>query len=419
VARAVKLGATTQTAIVGGAPPAVGQRLVAPPGLFDMVSWRDAAVAWLAQRLVLLVLSYLELWTITAKGPTVGQWLDIWARWDGDIYVSIAQGGYSTLFQAAYFPMYPLLERVLAPLMGGNPLVAGLFISNAACLVAYALLRVLVEREYDREIARRTLLYLVIFPYAFFLVAAYTEALFLALCLGTFLALRGHRWKLAGVLAALATITRPVGILLLVPMVYEYGSSWYRSAGEKYLQLKAGDILALALPLLALVGFDLVLAQHYGILVPASAAESHLWGRRLSWPWEGILWAGSSVLQGPFIVGLFIAMDIAWALVLMPLSLATLWPYGSLRFRAGSWRRLPLAYGLYTVANALLILATPLNGHNQYALDSIERYMLVVFPLFLLIALWGEPWLQHLIVALSVMLSLFLAVAFIGGAFVG
>jgi hypothetical protein len=351
----------------------------------------------------------------------MNQWLYIWARWDGRIYASIAQGGYSTLFQAAYFPFYPLLEHVLAPLIGGNPLVAGLVISNAACLVAFALLRVLVEREYDREIARRTLLYLVLFPYAFFLTAAYTEALFLALCLGTFLALRGHRWKLAGVLAALATLSRPVGILLLVPMVYEYGSTLYQSAGKKYLQLKFGDILALALPLLALVGFDLLLAQHYGTVVPATASEASNWGRRLSWPWEGIVWAGSTVLQGPFIVGLFIAMNIAWTLVFAALSLATLWPYGPLRFRSGSWGRLPLAYGLYTVANALLILSTPINGHDQYALDSTERYMLVVFPLFLLMACCsqGRPWLQHLIVAVAVMLSIFLAVAFIGGAFVG
>jgi hypothetical protein len=212
-----------------------------------------------------------------------------------------------------------------------------------------------------------------------------------------------------------------VGILLLIPMVYEYGSSWYRGAGEKHLQLKVGDILALVLPLLALVGFDLVLAQHFGIPVPTSSAETLLWGRRLSWPWEGILWAGSSIPQGPFIVGLFIAMHIAWALTLTALSLATWWPYGPLRFRAGRWIRLPLTYGLYTVASALLILATPINGHDPYALDSIERYMLVVFPLFLLIALWGQgrPWLRHLIVALSVILSLFLSVAFIGGAFVG
>ena len=92
MARAIKPGATTQTAIAEGAPAAAGERLLAPPGLFDIVAWRDAAVAWLAQRLVLWTLTCLTLWRLLpARSATAtlsliwSGFLHVWTTWDGAI----------------------------------------------------------------------------------------------------------------------------------------------------------------------------------------------------------------------------------------------------------------------------------------------------------------------------------------------
>ncbi|MGO8947899.1 MAG: mannosyltransferase family protein [Ktedonobacterales bacterium] len=425
-----RAGAGASSTAVAGEWSLAAQQPVPQPALYDGAAWRDAAVAWLVQRLVLLALTYLLLWyriSLTRASPpssTVSQLLQVWTTWDGAHYAAIAEGGYTQLQQTAFFPLYPLLERMLAPLFGGNPALAGLAIANAACLVAYALLRVLAEREYGRSVARQTLLYLAIFPYSLFLAAAYTEALFLALSLGVFLALRGHHWKLAGVLAALATLTRPVGILLLVPVVYVYSISWFRSAGEKRFQLKVTDILALLLPIVALAGFDLALAAHFRILVPASAAEASGWGRRLSWPWEGIIWASSALLHVPIGVRLYVALDIFWTLLFAALALATLWPLGLFGSQSGSMRRLPLAYGLYAVASALLMLVTPVyNPEEHYggALVSSGRYMLVVFPLFLLLARAGysRPAVHRVVFTTSLVLSAFVVMLFVGGIYVG
>ena len=282
--------------------PCTSPRPVPKPALYDGLAWRDAALAWLAQRLLLLAFTYFVLWQLAPYSspaspfpPTGAQLLHVWTNWDGAIYATIAAGGYTHLIQAAFFPLYPLLEHILAPVFGGNPALAGLVISNAACLVAFAWLRVLAEREYGRAVARRALLYLAIFPYSLFLAAAYTEALFLALSLTAFLALRSHHWKLAGLFAALATLTRPVGILLLVPLLYEYAVSWIGRAREQQGRLQWAEVAALSLPILALAGFNLALAPRFGTLVPATAAQAVGWGRGITWPWQGIVWAGSKV----------------------------------------------------------------------------------------------------------------------------
>jgi Gpi18-like mannosyltransferase len=316
--------------------------------------------------------------------------------------------------------LYPLLEHLLAPVFGDDPAVAGLFIANVACLAAFAWLRVLAEREYGRAVARRSLLYLTIFPYSLFLAAAYTEALFLALSLVAFLALRGHYWKLAGISAALATLTRPVGILLLLPLVHEYFVAQKQRAGTWRDKLRVDEVLTLSLPAVALLGFNLALAPRFGTLMPTTAAQSSGWGRHLSWPWDGVLRAGYAALHAPSGLGVYVALDIVWTLLFTILALALLWPLGPLRSRSGS--RLPVAYALYALATLILILLTPMNkpGSEWATLASNGRFMLVVFPLFLLLARasLARRWMHRLIVTVSLVNGLLLSVIWIHGGFV-
>src|SRR5262249_2219512 len=183
-----------------GAPASI---LPASPGLLDRIAWRDAALAWLGQRLLSVPLAYLGLWFLQRRPaggglPGPGDLYHTWTNWDAAIYGTIASGGYSDPLQAAFFPLFPMLERVLAYLLGVSTRAAGLLLANAACLGAFGLLRVLAERELGRSAARRALLSLVAFPTSFFLIAAYTEALLLLFSVSAFLALRRHHWFVAG-----------------------------------------------------------------------------------------------------------------------------------------------------------------------------------------------------------------------------
>jgi hypothetical protein len=180
------------------------------------------------------------------------------------------------------------------------------------------------------------------------------------------------------------------------------------------------DGLALSLPALALLGFNLALAPRFGTLLPATLAQSSGWGRRLSWPWDGVLRAGAAALHAQWGIGAYVALDIVWTLLFVALALALLWPFGPLRSPDRS--RLPIAYGIYAVATVILILLTPMNkpGYQWATLASNGRFMLVVFPLFLLLARASSarPWLHYLILTVSSFYGLLLAVIWIHGGFV-
>src|SRR5205823_1764407 len=113
-------------------------------------------------------------------------------------YHHLALDGYHTASDAAFFPLYPTLIRGGAALLGGAYLLSGLLISTVAYVVALVLLHRLVRTDVDDAAAGRTLLYIALAPTAFFFLASYTEALFLALSVATFLALRRRAWLAAG-----------------------------------------------------------------------------------------------------------------------------------------------------------------------------------------------------------------------------
>src|SRR5262249_35708079 len=163
----------------------------AQPGLLDRFAWRDATLIWLAQRVAFLALTYLGwLLPITHDKTLPQPWSQPFLPWatfnDGLMYPTIAREGYAHLWQAAFFPLLPLIEHILSPIPFVSPEAAGLVAANVACLGAFALLRVLVERELGRAAARRTLLYMAVFPTALFFAAAYTKSLFLLLSVGAF-----------------------------------------------------------------------------------------------------------------------------------------------------------------------------------------------------------------------------------------
>lgn len=153
-----------------------------------------------------------------------------WHHWDTGYYLQIALHGYVNLQQMAFFPLYPLLERAGMTLTG-NPLTAGLIISNIAELILFVALYRQIEEDFDGERAYYSILYLAIFPTAFFFNAAYTESLFLCLSVLSFYNMRRGRWWLAALFAGLASFTRPDGMYLLVPFCYEYlYRLWQRQA---------------------------------------------------------------------------------------------------------------------------------------------------------------------------------------------
>ena len=146
-----------------------------------------------------------------------------WANFDGEHYVSIAQRGYGH-GEEAFFPLYPLLIRIFSWPFGLSLLsttAVGLVLSNLLFIIAVYGLYKLVRVDYSEEIARATILLLLLFPTSFYFGSVYTESLFLALTVWSFYFARTKKWSYAVVLATLSTATRFVGIFLLPAFIAE------------------------------------------------------------------------------------------------------------------------------------------------------------------------------------------------------
>ncbi len=116
-----------------------------------------------------------------------------WQRWDTIWYNKIALEGYAADVRVVFPPLYPFLMRLITPLTGANVTAAGLLLSSAAALASFILLYHLTRELFDERAAQRAILFLAVFPTAFFLFAAYTEATFLAFVLGAFVCARAKR----------------------------------------------------------------------------------------------------------------------------------------------------------------------------------------------------------------------------------
>jgi hypothetical protein len=151
---------------------------------------------------------------------------ETFAAWDSGWYFDIARRGYyfreGGQSSIAFFPLYPMLVRALAWPFGGSDRAlwtAGIAISIACFWLALVVLHRFTERTFgDRESARRTVLYVAVFPFSYFLTQVYTESLFLLLAVSAVACAASARWPAAGVLGALVALTRPNGVLIAVPL---------------------------------------------------------------------------------------------------------------------------------------------------------------------------------------------------------
>lgn len=291
--------------------------------------------------------------------------LGVWQWFDGCQYERIAAQGYPPGGTAvAFFPLYPALMRAVGPLFAGNLTVSGLVISGVAYVAAVAGLYRLVCLDFDSGVARRTVLYLSVFPTAFILFAPYTEALFLALAVWLLYCARQERWAMAAPLALLVGFSRPQGCLLAVPLAWECWRQW--RAGRHRV---APAFVALA-PFVGLAAFTLFGRAVVG-LTPFRAQAS--WKTTYHAPWTVIALAWQ-----------------ARADTIIALNLVALLLFGVLL--AMGLRRLPLVYSLYALPQFLL-LATRINGSS---LVSTWRYVLVLIPAFILLGQFGRHRALHL-----------------------
>jgi len=335
---------------------------------------------------------------IIDEGPA-GLLLGPWQRFDTMRYLRIARQGYEETQDSVFPPLYPLainsLERGLAVFVPRDyaGLLAAIVISNVSMVTALILLYRLTRLETESSTALRTIIYFALFPSAFFLIAAYSESLFITLALATIYAARRDRFWLAGVLGFLACLTRFTGVFLVVPLLCEYllqhGFDW-RHPGAFPWRNVGPAVLGVFLPVAAATGF-LLYRQAIG-LPPINQVYRQYWYQVTGIPGRDMLAAVSEMVAGGAPFRLYI--DFLSGIFLI----ATTWL---------ALRRLRLTYGLYSL---MLLFFIFLPTSELKPLFSFSRYVLAFFPAFILLGKAGKnPWINRLIVYPSLALYLFLS----------
>jgi hypothetical protein len=304
-------------------------------------------------------------------------WIDIWARWDSAFYFEIASAGYSytsgQMSSVAFYPVYPLLLRGLT--LGATDwqalTVVGWLVSNVATLLAWLLLYRLVRLDWPEPIARRTIWCLACFPTSFFLSVVYTEGLFLFLTVAAFYAARRGWWLAAGLLGAVSAATRSIGVFLLFPLLME----WIQTKPRHL----ANAVPLLLVPL-GLGAFMFYLQRTFGDPLLFTKAVA-VWGRVSSL--EGLDARIRDVRAAPDVMARLapVLVELGFA------GLGIILFFGLLRRQRPSYQ----LYSLYALGMPLLTLQP----------SSIPRYMVVIFPLFIVLAQWlRRPWVMVLVLAL-------------------
>lgn len=376
---------------------------------------RYVVLLWALTRLgfiLITIVSLTFLRHISPSGPI--SFVDAWARYDATYYARLSAAGYSASLSArlAFFPLQPLLTRLATPLALGNIYVAGMVVSNVACLAALLGLASLASHDADEATARRAALYLTLFPSALFLFAGYADSLFLGLAIWCLVALRRGGWWQAGALGLLATATRQMGLFLVLPFAWEYG----RVAGWRLRALRPSALAVLLIPI-GLLLFMAWLWQSVGDPLAFVHSEG-IWAHTSSPPWQTLVTAVRQIQQTlahvlhpvpglpnqPDSIFLFKDLVDCAAIVLVAALIVIGIP------------RLPVGDTLFSAALWLLAIWYPVSG---WALQSDARYMLLIFPAFLTLARLGRvPWLHALVVAVFSVLLLMMTQYFVRGALI-
>lgn len=302
-------------------------------------------------------------WQVIENKPSLG-WLNLWNRWDAVHYQTLAAHGYQATgddrFLLVYFPLYPWLVRAVGSIVVG-PLIGAFIVSGIASIAAAVLLHRLARLDETDESEPWAVWFLLIFPTSYFLHIGYTESLFLALVLGSFIAARREHWEIAGVIGFFAALTRLNGLMLVPALAIEAWGCYRKTRSWRWGWLWIGVIP---------FGFLIYLILNYhltGNPWTFLLFQKQHWFRSFAWPWVGTQESFKTFLgRAPEDSQIIGGQELLFAFFGL---VCTVW----------CCRRLRPSYSVWMIGNWLMVTSTPF-------LLSVPRYTLTMFPIYILFA---------------------------------
>lgn len=404
-----------------------GQIIPKVKKVFWKANWKGVAfvlVAFLVTRIMVVVVTYFSMAQLPVR-DYVNAFrynprnliADGLIRWDSEHYIHTAENGYSpsNLKATAFFPLYSILIRAAAKITG-NIWTSGLWVSNLSYLIALFYLYSLTKKEFDEEVARRTVFYISAAPTAFFFSVVYNESVYLLLIVMCFYYARESKWILAAIAGSLATATRLqgvyAGIIILLEALWIQGFRFFPKPWgfKKWFLLIKQDILiipkawkgmtAAIFSLSGLVAYMIHLDSKIGDPLAFMHITLNYWGKGFSSDWlprllhftfqtheeVGNLFSGE-------ISNFQYLIDPIVTIIVLPIIVIILF-----KFRP--------SYGFF----ALLSFLVPLMSGQTV---SMPRYVVPIIPIYFLLALWGkEKWFDRVVIGIFLPMQAYLLILF-------
>lgn len=318
--------------------------------------------------------------------------ISIHSNWDSFWYLDIAENGYSfngpeKLSNIVFFPLYPLLIRIASFFVAENFILAGWILSNIFLFLALLYFFKLVKEFHPKINPYLPILLLLIFPTSFFLNAIYTESLFLFLSLAAFYYCLKKNYFLAGIFGFFASLTRITGILLFIPFLWEYLKNYnfniIRSLNSKFLPIFLIPIGTISFFLYHYLKFNDFLLFF---------KVQNWWGRTFTFNKDHFLF-----FSNPAIVNF--SLDVFFVIFVLIIIYFI-------------FKKLSTSYGLYSLITLIIILSTG-------TLMSIGRYILVLFPIYILLASIKNEYLKQAWIFISILFLVMYIILFVNNYWAG
>lgn len=348
---------------------------------------------------------YTNIWKFIKPYEPVSNFLLYpWANFDGVHYLRIVGEGY-TNDNLGFFPLFPMAIKILSIIFGieqtfgAGQFFSGLLIANIAILAALFMLYKLIELDHPIKTARLAILFLLVFPTSFYFGSVYSEGLFLLLVLLTLYFARKKRLLAGSFFGLLTSLTRPVGIALLPALISEL----FRK--EKTAKKRLIGALSFLLIPLGYIGYSFFnwsisgnafsFIQVHGNIGTSRSVETIILIPQTLFRYAKML------LNLPY-------SQFEWWIAL--LELATFIFAAFLLFYA--WKkRVRFSYILF----ALVAFLIPVSSGT---FTGLPRYVLVLFPIFIALALIKNRLIQVAYVVISLVLLFILLMFFSKGYFI-
>lgn len=326
-----------------------------------------------------------------------------WLRWDALWYVRIVSQGYqSGNGTTAFHPLYAWLATPLSRI-GFNPGFSLLVVSSVCTLLLLYYLKRLGELDLSREDSQNSVLLFFFFPLSFILFAPYTESLFLLCSVICIYYARRRKWWMAGLMGALASLTRQQGVFLVIPMIWELWEENKQSIRSLvthwrkliYIALCPGGLLFWIFYRWIILkdlnpDFTNFNSLIYSLFISSSQREI-VPAAKFVWPWQAMWNALGKAWLKPDVD---ILTNLVFGFVFLLLCLL-------------AWRKMCISYKLYTLVIILVSLSDQTGINHPYM--GLPRHLYLAFPVFIGIsAMVKRPWQRLLWSGIGLMGILFL-----------